>query len=1132
MKREGTPLRLTATDVTTFAACPHATALDLEVASGTRPRAPFYPDPSAQLLRERGRAHEAAYLAKLRASRSVEEILEHSPDAADRTLDAMKRGVDVIYQGTLRAGPWLGRPDFLVRVERTHGAWEWSYEPADAKLALTAKVNALLQLCFYAELLTQTQGVRPAHMTLVLGDMHDETFATARYEAYFRWIRRCLEQAVASPLPTYPEPVEHCDVCDWFSECNARLHADDHLSLVAGITTSQRRALDLLSVRTVRDLAATAPDVRVEGIGDSALVRIREQARIQVRGRDEGKPVYDLIAGVEPGHGLMRLPVPSPGDLFIDFEGDPYALGDGIEYLVGIVEPGPDGASEASYTPLWAFDRAGERAAFERLMDVIARRRTAHPEMHVYHYAPYEPTALKRLAGRYATRVDELDELLRGKVFVDLYAVVRQGVRAGVESYSIKRLEPLYAFERQVPLREANRHLGAFAVWLERRGSEEPPDDVRTAVAGYNRDDCVSALRLRAWLEHRRTELEAQRGSPLPRPTLEDSEASEGVSEEVARVRPVMEALLAGVPDEQELRSQQQQAQYVLAHLLEWHRREDKSTYWEYFRLCDLPDQDLLEERAPLSGLTYEGVIGTEARSRIHRYRFPVQDHAIDRALDVHDPRTERSAGVLHDIDDTEGIVDLKRGNGSAVPHPTALVAYDIVGTKEQRASLLRLGERIRDHGFVTVPRCAAALSLLQRAHPLPARSEANEEEAAIARALAVDGRVLPVQGPPGTGKTRLGARMIVALLRQGKRVGITANSHKVITNLLDEACRTARKEKVTLRAIQKVGSEGGEDDVSKDASVTVTKTNGDVVGALGRGAANVFAGTSWLWAREEMIGAVDVLFVDEAGQMSLANVLASAPASNGVVLLGDPQQLDQPQKGVHPPGVAVSALGHILGDAATMTPERGLFLEQTWRMHPDVCAYISEVFYDGRLQSRPELSRLRLDAPGSLGGTGLRFVPVPHRGNRNESVEEAQVVARIVRGLLGANATWTDREGNTSRLRLEDIVIVAPYNAHVARLERELPGARVGTVDKFQGQEAPVAIYSMATSTPDEAPRGLEFLYSGNRLNVAISRARCAAFLVASPALFEVRCKTERQVRLVNAFRRYLEAAAVCTVA
>ena len=696
MKREGPTLRLAATDVTTFAACPHATALDLQVAHGDRRRPPLYSDPSALLLRDRGLAHERAYLAQLRESHTVEELPEHSPEAAEQTLDAMKRGVDVIYQGTLRVGPWLGRPDFLVRVEHPSvehpslahpaAAWPWSYEPADAKLALTAKVHALLQLCFYAELLARVQGVRPAFMRLILGDGHEETFATARYEAYFRWMQRSLERAVASPPSTYPEPVEHCDICDWSPVCDARRRADDHLSLVAGITLTQRRALDLVSVRTVRDLAASTPDVRVEGIGDGALERIREQARLQVRGRDEAKVLYELIPGVEPGHGLLRLPAPSRGDLFVDFEGDPYALGEGIEYLFGITEPAADAGSEASYTPLWAFDHAAERAAFERLMDLIAQRRTAHPDMHVYHYAPYEPTALKRLAGRYATRVDELDDLLRRKVLVDLYGVVRQGIRASVESYSIKRLEPLYGFERKVPLREANRHLGAFAVWLERRGSDEPRRrsprggrglQPRRLLVGANAPHLAGGATRRFSRD--------RAAQPLPRPEPGSGDANEGVAEEVGRVRPVMDALLAGLPEEEERRSPEESARYVLAHLLEWHRREDKSTYWEYFRLCDLPEQELVEERAPLSGLTYECEAGREARSILHRYRFPAQDHAIDRARAVHDPRTQRAAGTLHRVDDSEGIVELKRGERSTVPHPTAVIPYDIV--RQRRAA-------------------------------------------------------------------------------------------------------------------------------------------------------------------------------------------------------------------------------------------------------------------------------------------------------------------------------------------------------------------------------------------------------------------------------------------------------------
>jgi uncharacterized protein len=1120
-------LRLAASDVTTFAACAHATALDLTVAAGGRPRPPFYPDAAAQLLRERGRAHEAAYLAWLRQTRDVVDLPLHAPDAAQQTLAAMQRGVDVIYQGTLERGEWFGRPDFLLRVPGPHGAMEWSYEPADAKLALTAKVQGLLQLCFYAELLTGLQGVQPRRMTLVLGDGREEMFPTSRYEAYFRWLRRRMEQAVASPAATYPEPVEHCDVCDWYGECDARWRADDHLSLVAGLGGTQRRALGLASVNKVTDLGALAPDVPVEGIGRPALARVREQARVQVRGRDAGRLVHELVPDVESGHGLSRLPLPSPGDLFVDLEGDSFALGDGIEYLFGVAERATVASGAPRYTAFWALDHASERVSFEGLMAFIAERRAAHPDMHVYHYAPYEPTAFKRLAGRYATCVEALDELLRAHVLVDLFGVVRQGIRASVESYSIKRLEPLYGFVRDVPLPVANRNLAAFSAWLERRGTPDLPTELRAAVEGYNRDDCISALRLHAWLEERRAELEAQQGAPLPRPQPESGEPPEDLSEAVARVRAVMERLLEGVPEEAEARDEAQSARFVLAHLLEWHRREDKSTHWEYFKLCELPVQELIENRTAIAGLTYEGPLVDVARSTVHRYRFPPQDQAVDRAREVHDKETRSPAGTVVLVDEAEGILDLKRAKTSKVPHPTAVIPYGIVKTDEQRASLLRLGEHVRDRGLVAILPVSSALALLRREEPLPSAGGSDAEETAILRALAVKHSVLPVQGPPGTGKTYLGARMIVALLRAGKRVGITANSHRVISRLLEEACHAARREKVALRAIQKPDGDGK--DGLADPLVTHTTDNAEVRDALARGTANVAAGTSWLWSRADMAGAVDVLFVDEAGQMSLANVLASAPASSGIILLGDPQQLDQPQKGVHPPGVAASALGHILGDAATMSPERGLFLEETWRMHPDVCSYISEVFYEGRLRARSDLSRIRLDAPGTLSGTGLRFVPVQHQGNRSDSIEEAAVVANLVERLTGPGSTWTDRHGETHPLTRKDILVVAPYNAHVALLRKYVPGADIGTVDKFQGQQAPVVIYSMATSSPDDAPRGPEFLYSGNRLNVAISRARCAAFLVANPGLFELRCKTERQMALANAFCRYVEVAAVC---
>jgi uncharacterized protein len=367
---------------------------------------------------------------------------------------------------------------------------------------------------------------------------------------------------------------------------------------------------------------------------------------------------------------------------------------------------------------------------------------------------------------------------------------------------------------------------------------------------------------------------------------------------------------------------------------------------------------------------------------------------------------------------------------------------------------------------------------------------------------------------------------MIAEVVRNGFRVGVTAVPHKVISKLLQETCDAARDSKMTLRIVQKPNDNDG----CTDPMVTLVKKNEEVLDALSSGAAQVAAGTSWLWAREDMANLIDVLFVDEAGQMSLADVLAISQAARSVVLLGDPQQLNQPQKGVHPPGVDVSALAHLLDGRATIDPGKGLFLKETWRLHPDICAFISEMFYDGRLAARLENQKQRLNAKGFMDGSGLRIVPVEHTGNQSDSPEEAEKIVALVKGLLDGKTTWVTKTGETRTLKLEDILVVAPYNAQVSALSQKLPaGARVGTVDKFQGQQAAVVLYSMTTSTPEDAPRGMEFLYSLNRLNVAVSRAQCVAVMVASPALFQVECKTPRQIKLANALCRYLEMTQGC---
>jgi uncharacterized protein len=563
---------------------------------------------------------------------------------------------------------------------------------------------------------------------------------------------------------------------------------------------------------------------------------------------------------------------------------------------------------------------------------------------------------------------------------------------------------------------------------------------------------------------------------------------------------------------------------------LSFHRREKKSTWWEYFRCLELEGDQLIEDRSTLGGLEYGGVVGSVARSDIHRYHFSPQDHGMRVGANPIDPATEKAAGAIVALDDEEGTIDLKRGKNSAAPHPDALVPLDDVNDDVLRDSLLRLATAVVENGMDGATN-RAALDLLLQSPPrvgqepgAPLMRPGEPLLPTAARlALSLDSSVLPVQGPPGAGKTYTGARMIVALLREGKRVGITATGHKVIGNLLEEVRSAATEAGVQLHGIQKAD----EDDWCGLAEIERAGDNAKVVQALRSGEVQLAAGTPWLWSREEMARSVDVLFVDEAGQMSLANTLAVSQAASSLVLLGDPRQLEQPRKGVHPDGTDVSALDHLVG-ATTVAPERGLFLDRTWRLHPDICEFTSELYYDGRLRSRDGLEVQLVESAGRPAGAGLRFLPVHHSGNTTESIEEVDAVRGLVERLTAAGATWTDARGGAPRpVTLADILVVAPYNAQVALLRHALPeGARVGTVDKFQGQEAAIVIFSPTSSSAEDAPRGMEFLYSPNRLNVATSRARCLAIIVGSPTLFGPMCRSARQMRLANGFCRFVEMA------
>ena len=1222
---DGAPV-YSATDLVGFLACGHRFELERAALAGLVKK-PVRSDPTIDLLRERGFEHERRFLADLEAAgRTVVRIdrdgsavdpADRDPgrelrEAAAETVRAMATGADVIYQATFFDGTWRGHADFLLRVDHEPGTPDgllgaWHYEVVDTKLAAHVAAGAVLQICSYVDQLTRVQGCAPESLYVVLGGSAREqvTLRVADYMAYYRRVKADfvaaadeahVGPAIYPPALTYPEPVEHCDVCRWWATCRDRRRADDDLSLVAGIGGRQRASLkgrpaDVPPgpIATRRGLARLALPVRprLEGTSDEALSRVREQARIQVEGEDRGEMLWELLEPAraadpttgEPvlvsDRGFLVLPEPSPGDLFLDLEGDPFAFEDGIDYLFGLLEPArteteprwtgaPIGGAAVQETPVpkfhafWSLDAEGavtlaaEKTAFERLVDLLVSRLDADPTLHVYHYAAYEKTALARLAQRHATREEEVDRLLRGRVLVDLYRVVRQGLRASVESYSIKRLEPLYGFTRSVELHSAGDSIVEFEVWLGRGAAPDgrAGDEILREIEGYNRDDVLSTWRLRDWLEARRADLAARLGVPVPRPPLRPEAVEppepEGRAAEVAAVAEALTRDLEVV--EPADRTPAQQASWLLAQLLSWHRRENKAFWWRYFDLCGMTDEDLVEEREPLGMVELDADLGEASRAgaRLQRFRFPPQDHRVSVGRQVDDPLTLRSTGHVVAIDQAGGTITLRR-TATELARGTAasLIPNEFVRTTTLEDSLLRVGRWVADAGIeadadphragrALLLRAAPGLAGTADGSPLRAHGE-TAQQAATRLVLALDRSTLAIQGPPGTGKTYAGAQMALALVRAGRTVGITANSHAVIGNMLDAVWKAADDAGVTIA----LGQKPGPDDGPTCAHAEALGDARDIAARLADGTLDVVGGTAWLWSGPAMEGAVDVLIIDEAGQFSLANAVAVSPAARSLVLLGDPLQLDQPLKGIHPPGAEQSAIGHLLarggGEPAHLTmPETlGLFIEKTRRLHPAICAYTSEVFYASRLSSLDGLERQSITAPTPPTGSGIRWVPVSHTGNGVESEEEADAIAELLGELLApaAGATWTDATGVPHALCQGDVWVLAPYNAHVGRIaatlrEAGLGAVRVGTVDKVQGREAPLSIYAMGSSSPEDAPRGMEFLYSGNRLNVATSRARCIAVVVASPALVRVACKTPRQMRLTNALCRLVEVA------
>ncbi len=1103
-------------------------------------------DEGAKLVAKLGDAHETAYLQKLQnAGHDVAIISSAADSSADdqlktadafaelATIKAMRDGREIIYQAVLAADKFAGKADFLFKVAGDSNLGPYHYEAWDTKLARQVKPYFVIQLCCYAEMLERVQGRLPECIRIVLGDSTEASLRTSDYFHYYQQFKRSFldfQDHFCRDSP--PDECIPGQYSRWSSHASKSLEERDDLFGVANIRQIQIRRLTKANITTMHALA-NSDLATVLKLAPDTLNNLRSQARLQIQSKLSGHLQYEMLPP-QLGKGLALLPPASSNDLFFDMEGYPHIEG-GLEYLFGVVY---EDGEEVQFKDWWAHDRVAEQNKFEEFVDWVYARWQADPDMHIYHYAHYEVNALRRLAGSHATRVDQIDNMLRAELFVDLYQVVRQSMRVGEPAYSIKNIEHLFGKSREGTVATAMDSVVFYERWLQTKD-----DSILNQIRIYNQADCQSTLELASWLRQRQKEESiAYTGkvidSALPAPPQSDAA--------ILTRQMLDEAKDITDPQEKCLHE-------LLAHLLEFHKREDKPMWWRMFDRQKATIEELIDDLDCLAALTRtEKPAYDIRRSKAYEYQFdPDQDTKLGAGSTcrfVHDGTDV----TIESLDRQNGMALLTLGPSKpAPPEQVSLIPCDVVNNDTIARSLYRVAlswknkQKFPQALLHLLSRCAPQIKGKSSAAPVAQSSELNQIIEAV---QGMDRTCLCLQGPPGCGKTYTASHTILALLRAGKKIAITSNSHKAIEHLLEKVGELAVREAVPLRA----GKIGGE----KPDSLNETTLNSsskledisqresrprywhlniehvkDVNSFFKKNdwlSYNLLAGTAWFFSHENAERMVDYLFVDEAGQVALANLVAMAPSTENIVLLGDQMQLEQPIQGAHPGDSGKSCLEYLLAEHATIPPSLGILLNTSMRLHPALCDVLSNAIYEGRLRSLPDNERRVLIPPPKLAArflknAGIVWMPVAHEGNAQASDEEVDAIELLVADLLQCQII--DRDFQLRSLELKDILIVAPYNMQVRRLTQRIKNARVASVDKFQGLEESVVILSMCASEASSSPRGLEFLFSKNRLNVALSRALTLAFVVGHPSLASSPCTSLHQMELLNFFCRIVEA-------
>lgn len=1115
-------------------------------------------DPMLSLLADKGNIHEAEYIASLQTQygSSNVAVIDRGPDAAEKTLLAMQNGFDVICQAFLERDEFKGYADFLIKRPGKSLFGDYYYEAWDTKLSKTTRPYFIIQLCCYSWMLELLQGYLPEEVVVVLGNMNTDRIRISAYYAYFLTLKQhFLEQQSKfnGNLSELPDPVFCNDYGRWSKFAEQLIEKSDSLSVVANIRKSHIKKLYDVGITRLETLANSELEV-VKGITPATLAKIKAQASIQLESRKKGKTSYKVLA-TEKGKGLYCLPPHSTLDVFFDIEGHPLLEG-GLEYLWGVSFNDINAVRGKNYAfkDWWAHNREQERIAFEGFIDWLYDRWQQDPNMHVYHYASYEITAINKLANREQTRLEKVSELLSNGVFVDLYQIVRSGLLIGEPSYSIKKVEHLYRGKRTTEVANGGDSTVFYDKWLTEGGETEwiaqsygyadwcrNPENfdwqqwpVLKAIRDYNIDDCESTLELTNWLR----DVQKQSGieySPTDNSLLieiEKTDRQKENSEKRQALKDRQQRIIDQFKSDESLTNDPRAS--LLSDLIKFYERERKPQGFAYFLRSQKTDGELIDDDTVIFDIGIQSVDKEEDKlvcRAIYDLDQPLRKDKFKTAT-IKNTNVTVNKINFEEVDVHHGLISFELNpiyEDALNQVPLVLFGnedYINTDTLENRIceiteqyfstrKISKLLETLIDHAAPRLNQIKA-LPVTRDLYP----DDQDYMDAMIRAVQAMDETVLCIQGPPGAGKTYSAKLVIKALLESNKRIGVMSNSHAAIMNVLKTLA-----EDLPDTLIAKVGGFESAKDFNEKfpdsdfpgfryrGSMQFTKS--EPMESFG-----VIGATVYSFAKGQVYEApFDYLFVDEASQVALANLIAVSGAAKNIILMGDQMQLEQPIQGAHPGQSGSSALEYMLQGHAVIPKDVGIFLERTYRMHPEVCAPLSEVVYESRLVADLPNNQqvIHLPNPRLVNKSfGILHIPVEHEGNTQSSEEEASICLQLINELM--TGTFQDKDKKITKLTENDILVVAPYNMQVNLLKERLGEKyRVGTIDKFQGQEAPVVIISMAVSDVNDSPRGLDFIFDINRLNVAISRAKALAIIVANESLDSITNVNIKQMEKVG---------------